>query len=93
MRKTNPLKKAVSRARQSHEEAPVPKTWDDMIVPAHRSVKVRGGDFLAVEKTATPDSSEKIVIFCSQYQKEVLKTSQYCNVNSTFNVVGKTLFS
>ena len=67
MRKTNTLKKAVSRARQSHEGAPsVPKSWDDMIVPAHLSVTVRGGEFLAVEETATPVSSEKIVIFCSK---------------------------
>ena len=94
MRKTNTLKKAVSRARQSHEGAPsVPKSWDDMIVPAHLSVTVRGGEFLAVEETTTPVSSEKIVIFCSQDQKDVMKTAQYWVADGTFDVVSKTLFS
>lgn len=94
MRKTNTLKKAVSRARQSHEGAPsVPKSWDDMIVPAHLSVTVRGGEFLAVEETTTPVSPEKIVIFCSQDQKDVMKTAQYWVADGTFDVVSKTLFS
>lgn len=94
MRKTNTLKKAVSRARQSHEGAPsVPKSWDDMTVPAHLSVTVRGGEFLAVEETTTPVSSEKIVIFCSQDQKDVMKTAQYWVADGTFDVVSKTLFS
>ena len=94
MRKTNTLKKAVSRARQSHEGAPsVPKSWDDMIVPAHLSVTVRGGEFLAVEETTTPVSSERIVIFCSQDQKDVMKTAQYWVADGTFDVVSKTLFS
>ena len=94
MRKINTLKKAVSRARQSHEGAPsVPKSWDDMIVPAHLSVTVRGGEFLAVEETTTPVSPEKIVIFCSQDQKDVMKTAQYWVADGTFDVVSKTLFS
>ena len=94
MRKTNTLKKAVSRARQSHEGAPsVPKSWDDMIVPAHLSVTVRCGEFLAVEETTTPVSPEKIVIFCSQDQKDVMKTAQYWVADGTFDVVSKTLFS
>lgn len=94
MRKTNTLKKALNRARQSHEGAPsVPKTWADMIVPANLSVTVRGGDFLAVEETKTPVSSEKIVIFCSQDQKDVMKTAQYWVADGTFDVVSKTLFS
>ena len=94
MRKTNTLKKAVSRARQSHEGAPsVPKSWDDMTVPAHLSVTVRGGEFLAVEETTTPVSSEKIVIFCSKDQKDVMKTAQFWVADGTFDVVSKTLFS
>ena len=75
MRKTNTLKKAVCRARQNHEGSPpVPKTWDDMIVPANLRETVRGGAFLALEETVTPDASEKIVIFCSQDQKDVMQT-------------------
>ena len=71
----------------------MPKSWDDMIVPAHLSVTVRGGEFLAVEETTTPVSPEKIVIFCSQDQKDVMKTAQYWVADGTFDVVSKTLFS
>ena len=94
MRKTNTLKRAVNRARQSYEGAPsVPKTWDDMIVPDHFSKTARGGDFLALEETVNPMASEKIVIFCSQDQKDVMKTAQYWVADGTFDVVNKTLFS
>ena len=64
-----------------------------MTVPAHLSVTVRGGEFLAVEETTTPVSSEKIVIFCSKDQKDVMKTAQFWVADGTFDVVSKTLFS
>ena len=64
MRKTNTLKKAVSRARQSHEGAPsVPKSWDDMIVPAHLSVTVSGGEFLCTEMLRTEEKKYLCIVF------------------------------
>ena len=94
MRKTNTLKRAVNRARQTYEGASsAPKTGDDMIVPDHFSKTARGGDFLALEETVNPMASEKIVIFCSQDQKDVMKTAQYWVADGTFDVVNKTLFS
>ena len=94
MKKTATLKKAISRARRSHEGAPpVPQGWEDMKVPANFSTTVRGGRFLALEEPATPDNPEKIIIFSSQDQMDVLKSAQYWVADGTFEAVNKTLFS
>ena len=92
MRKTGTLKKAIGRARKSHNGVPpVPKTWEEMTIPANLSSTVRGGPFLAVEETTI--SSEKIILFCSQDQKDVMKTAQYWVADGTFDVVSRTLFA
>ena len=92
MRKTETIKKAIARARKSHEGSfPVPKVWQDMKIPANFSVTARGTPWLALEETT--DLSEKIIIFCSQEQKNIMSTADYWIADGTFSVVSKTLFS
>ena len=92
MRKTDTIKKAISRARKSNDGAlPIPKTWDEMTIPANYAVTARGGPFLALEETT--DLSQKIIVFCSQEQKNAMNTAQYWIADGTFDVVSKTLFA
>lgn len=94
MRKSDTLKRAVGRARKSHDGAPpVPKSWEEMTVPPNLSTTVRGGQFLALDEFSTPGSAEKIIIFCSQDQKDVMRTAQYWVADGTFDVVSRTMFT
>ena len=92
MRKTDTIKKAISRARKSNDGTlPIPKTWDEMTIPANYAVTARGRPFLALEETT--DLSQKIIVFCSQEQKNAMNTAQYWIADGTFDVVSKTLFA
>ena len=74
MRKTNTPKKNLKAELAMHssdESSVVAKSWNGMIVPATLSVTVSGSDFLLADETTFP------VIFCSQDQKDVVKTVKF----------------
>ena len=94
MRKSNTLIQAIKRARKAEDGAPpVPKSWDEMNIPPNFRNTVRSDQFLALEENVQPDRVEKIIIFCSNAQKEVLDGADYWVADGTFEVVQNTLFS
>ena len=93
MRKSNTLVQAVKRARAEHFGFPkVPKSWNDMSVPQNLETTIRGDRFLAINEHLGGENSERIIIFCSSEQQNVLKSATYWVADGTFDVVNKTLF-
>ncbi|XP_023344961.1 uncharacterized protein LOC111714145 [Eurytemora carolleeae] len=92
MSKSNTLVQAVKRARVEHFGLKVPKSWNDMSVPQHLETTIRGDRFLAINEHLGDENSERIIIFCSSEQHNVLKSAKYWVADGTFDVVKKTLF-
>ena len=102
MRKSATLTKAIHRARKSKFGFPKdPRTWSEMIVPDNLKLTMDGDRFLCLEEKIgqidedndTAVHCEKILIFCSNQQKEILSDAKYWIADGTFDVVNKTLFS
>ena len=70
----------------------VPKTWEEMSVPEIYRMTARNDRFLAVEERVEPGRQEKILIFCSNAQKDLLTGADYWVADGTFEVVSNTLF-
>ena len=63
-----------------------------MSVPQHLETTIRGDRFLAFNEHLGDENSERIIIFCSIEQLNVLKSAKYWVADGTFDVVKKTLF-
>ena len=78
MRKSNTLVQAVKRARVEHFGfTKVPKSWNDMSVPQHLETKICGDRFLAINEHLGDENYERIILFCSSEQHNVLKSAKY----------------
>jgi hypothetical protein len=95
MRKTGTLTKANQRARKVKFGLPKDsQNWSEMLVPDNLKDTKGGDKFLQVEESLGQlEDGEKILIFCSNQQKEVLNKANYWIADGTFDVVNKTLFS
>ena len=94
IRKRSTLVSAIKRARKSQVPTPpVPKSWEDMTIPPNLSTTVGGDAFLACEETLGGEVHDKIIIFCSNAQKDVMRGADYWMADGTFDVVSNTLFT
>jgi len=62
-----------------------------MSVPQHLETTIHGDRFLAINEHLGDENSERIIIFCSSEQHNVLKSAKYWVAECTFDVVKKNL--
>ena len=65
-----------------------------MTIPENFSHTVQGEKFLVLDEKVKPDvKPDKIIIFCSKEQQDLLNGAEYWVADGTFEVVQNTLFS
>ena len=65
-----------------------------MTIPEMLSSTVQGEKFLVLDERVKPDvKPDKIIIFCSKEQQDLLNGAEYWVADGTFEVVQNTLFS
>ena len=70
---------AIKWAKTKHFGFPkVPKAWQDLLVPPNLETTVREDRFLAFNEHVGGENLEKILIFCSNEQLDVLKSIKRC---------------
>ena len=71
---------------------PLPKTWDDMIVPDIFKTTASNEDFVIMEHTLDQDN-KKIIGFLSPSCQNILTSATIWSGDGTFDIVKSTLFT
>ena len=83
----------LQRARKEVLDAPpIPRTWEDMLVPESLSVTGDGQPFLISQETVNPMTGEKLIGFASPRCLNLLTNSTTWIVDGTFYIAENTLF-
>ena len=81
--------KNVQRRRNYEMDCPpIPREWNKMTVPDSLKKCSNGDDFLLLEHSVDPDDedSPKILGFCSEHGKSILKNSRAWFCDGTFDI-------
>ena len=93
MRKTSTIARAVQREKVKALGFPkIPKSWEDMTVPDNLRVTVDKQPFLLFD-SPMEGRLDKIFVFCSSTQKQVLAESSYWMGDGTFEICKPTMFT
>ena len=93
MRKTATLTRAIQRSRKKEHLFPkMPNTFEEMSVPEHLTQTVSGERFLLYEGPTSEESLDKMIIFSSREQLDVMSGAEYWIADGTFDIVNQTLF-
>ena len=94
MNKIATLSRAIQRARGHKMGFPkVPTTWENMIVPNNLSITRDELPFLLKEIHIGEDRAEKVIIFSSAAQQNLLDKSDVWICDGTFDIAQQTMFT
>ena len=91
-----PKQKSLARELQKKRKLvqncpPVPKEWEEMVLPDHIKETIDGQNFLILD-TVIPGKDDKILGFASPTQLQVMSNASDLFGDGTFEMVKQTLF-
>ena len=91
--KSKTLSRKIQRERNKLTGCgPIPRVWDEMVVPDILRVTASNEEFLIVENQVAENVPAKIIGFCSPSARVVLNDSEEWYGDGTFDIAKSTMF-